>query len=121
MVSQKETLRLHPPVPALIRRAVADDVIPLSEPVTLSDGTTTAALPIARGQFVYVPLASLQRAPELWGADAGAYRPARFLEADDGGRGRKEKTKYALWGDLPVFGGASGILFSASCWICALR
>lgn len=88
-----------------MRRAVADDVIPLSEPITLSDGTTTDTLPITKGQVIYIPIASLQRLPELWGDDAAEFRPERFLEEDL--FGRKDKTKYALWGDLLVFGGPS--------------
>lgn len=109
MPLQKETLRLHPPVPALVRQAIAEDILPLSEPVTLVDGTTTEALPISRGQFIYIPLASLQRSADLWGRDADTFRPERFLEvaSEEAARERKEKTKYALWGDLLVFGGES--------------
>ncbi|KAK0506710.1 cytochrome P450 [Armillaria luteobubalina] len=59
----KESLRLHPNAPSLIRTAPHDDVLPLS-------GGKTLAVP--KGQTLVLP--------SLWGDDAEEWNPARFLD-----------------------------------------
>ncbi|GLE05492.1 hypothetical protein PINS_up014515 [Pythium insidiosum] len=63
----KETLRLHPSVPMNSRRAVHDTV--------LSDGTFVPA-----GEFVAVPSYAIGRMTHVWGPDACAFRPERWLD-----------------------------------------
>lgn len=47
---QAPRLRLHPAAPRTDRVALEDDVIPLSNPIHLSDGRTINALPVKAGQ-----------------------------------------------------------------------
>lgn len=61
-----ETLRLYPPIPALIRRALDD--------VTLSDGTT-----VRSGELLVVDLNKSNRDPEVFGPDAAAFNPLRSI------------------------------------------
>lgn len=64
-----ETLRLYPAVPVDSKEAAADDVLP--------DGTV-----VKKGTFTgYVPF-SMGRMPFLWGDDAAAFRPERWLGED---------------------------------------
>ena len=60
-ISLQETLRFHPIFHSLIREAAQDDVLPLSEPLILTDGTTTMELPIKKGQVVYTSILVYQR------------------------------------------------------------
>lgn len=61
-----ETLRLHPPTVALLRRALTD--------VALRDGRV-----IGEGEHVAVDLAAANRDPAVFGPDADAFRPGRPL------------------------------------------
>ncbi|KIJ59411.1 hypothetical protein HYDPIDRAFT_162418 [Hydnomerulius pinastri MD-312] len=77
-----ETLRLHPPVPEFTRVAAEDDVIPLSEPVRTAAGQTVSSISIAKGTLLAIPIASINRSTAIWGPDAKAFRPERWLEED---------------------------------------
>ncbi|KAJ6604941.1 cytochrome P450 [Mycena sp. CBHHK59/15] len=61
----KETLRFYPAAPYLERVASQDSI---------------AFLPIEKGQFVAVAIASYQRLESLWGLDADQFKPSRWLE-----------------------------------------
>lgn len=63
-----ETLRLYPSVPKEWKSVVADDTLP--------DGTFVPAGSI----LIYLPYA-MGRSPGLWGDDAPAFRPERFVDA----------------------------------------
>ncbi|KAL7424269.1 hypothetical protein Q5752_001856 [Cryptotrichosporon argae] len=80
----KETLRVNPSIPGTIREAVKDDVIPLAEPITLVDGTTTSSIQIRKGQFVHMPIEMLNMAPSIWGPTAYTFDPSRWLDAGAG-------------------------------------
>ncbi|KAK0210011.1 hypothetical protein DFS33DRAFT_250589 [Desarmillaria ectypa] len=45
----KEVLRLHPIAHTLMRRAVQDDCLPLSEPIITKDGKALKDIPIPKG------------------------------------------------------------------------
>ncbi|PBK67824.1 cytochrome P450 [Armillaria solidipes] len=75
----KETLRFHPIVPALLRIAAYDDVIPLTDPVTTSTGAKLTEIPVEKGQLVEIAIAYYNRNPTVWGSDADAWNPDRFL------------------------------------------
>ncbi|PIL37513.1 cytochrome P450 [Ganoderma sinense ZZ0214-1] len=63
-----ETLRLHMTgVPRLARHAF-DFALPDSDPVA-----------VAQGDIFLLPMSAPNRDPELWGADAEAFNPGRFL------------------------------------------
>lgn len=73
-----EALRLFPPIPFEIRQCQADTALP--------DGTL-----LPRGAVLVWCLWAMQRAREIWGGDAGVFRPERFLvdggDVRDGGGG----------------------------------
>jgi cytochrome P450 len=79
-----EVLRLHPAVVETPRTAIKDDIIPLSAPITLPDGSSTDRIFIAKGQTVTVPLNAVNRARNFWGEDAKEFRPSRWLASDLG-------------------------------------
>ncbi|EAU81974.2 cytochrome P450 [Coprinopsis cinerea okayama7 len=75
----RETLRLHPPVVATMRAAIADDVIPLGVPFTDRNGKVHDSIQIREGQTILIPIAMVNRIESLWGPDAHEYRPERWL------------------------------------------
>ena len=66
----RETLRLCPPAHSTIRVATEDDVIPLSHPVKLRDGTVTQEVHICKGSYVHIPIEGLNMSKDIWGEDA---------------------------------------------------
>jgi cytochrome P450 len=86
-----ETLRLHPAVIETVRQAGKDDIIPLSQPLTLADGTVTDQIFVEAGSIVSVPIAAVHRLRSLWGEDAHEFKPERWLNNGEGiGAGAKE-------------------------------
>ncbi|KNE58124.1 hypothetical protein AMAG_04942 [Allomyces macrogynus ATCC 38327] len=66
----KETLRLYPSIPTIAPRITTTTV-------TMSDGTV-----LPPGTFVVASTMAIHRSPALWGDDADAFRPERFLDVD---------------------------------------
>ncbi|XP_013196716.2 uncharacterized protein LOC106139766 [Amyelois transitella] len=64
----KESLRLYPPAPVIIRKVVGKGV-------TLPSGVT-----LVPGVGVTIHIWAIQRNPKYWGNDATVFRPERFLE-----------------------------------------
>ncbi|KAK0438185.1 cytochrome P450 [Desarmillaria tabescens] len=79
----KETLRLHSPGHSLFRQAAQDDVLPLSEPITTSDGQVCSQIPICKGQVILASIYTYNRLPSVWGDDADEWNPRRFLDGRD--------------------------------------
>ncbi|TKW22402.1 hypothetical protein SEVIR_4G226200v4 [Setaria viridis] len=67
----KETLRLHPTGPLVVRRSM--------EPCRVSGYDVPA------GATVFVNVWAIGRDPESWGPDPLAFRPERFLEGENAG------------------------------------
>ncbi|XP_022816375.1 cytochrome P450 4C1-like [Spodoptera litura] len=63
----RETLRLYPPVPIIVRKV--ENHVPLPSGITLVPGTG-----------VLVNIWALHRNPRYWGDDAEQFRPERFLD-----------------------------------------
>jgi cytochrome P450 len=70
----KEVLRLVPPVHSTIRVATADDVIPTSNPILMTDGTMSPVIPIAKGTLVHVAIEGFALNREVWGPDAWQFK-----------------------------------------------
>ncbi|KAJ7508464.1 cytochrome P450 [Mycena galericulata] len=78
----KETLRIYPAAPYLERVAGEDLIIPLGSEITTTSGERISHLPVKKGQWVGVAIASYQRLEALWGPDADEFRPSRWLSGD---------------------------------------
>ncbi|KAH9833165.1 cytochrome P450 monooxygenase [Rhodofomes roseus] len=77
----RETLRVHPAAGNRFRinRAVADTVLPLSEPVTTLDGAVLSKIAIPKGTEVLVGVMGSNMNRALWGEDALEWKPERWL------------------------------------------
>ncbi|XP_026729977.1 cytochrome P450 4d8-like [Trichoplusia ni] len=64
----KETLRLYPPAPNLLRKVDKDVILPSGD--TLPEGTG-----------IFLSLFATHRNPKYWGDDAEQFRPERFIDA----------------------------------------
>ncbi|KAJ3870026.1 cytochrome P450 [Lentinula novae-zelandiae] len=93
----KEGLRLHPIVPALIRQAASDDVIPLEFPVISESGEELSQIPVSKGQRVSVSISVYNRLTQVWGKDANEWNPERFLHET------KKDTTLGVYANLMTF------------------
>ncbi|KAJ6590070.1 cytochrome P450 [Mycena vulgaris] len=75
----RETLRLHPPVAMIQRRADVDTTIPLWKPITGINGNEITALNVTKGTDFILASISAHRDPEMWGQDALEFKPERWL------------------------------------------
>ncbi|EGO22825.1 putative monooxygenase [Serpula lacrymans var. lacrymans S7.9] len=75
----KEALRVCPPVHGLVRGALEDTMIPLSEPIMVG-GKETRHVEIRKGSVVHIPIEGLNLSEDLWGPDAAEFRPQRWLD-----------------------------------------
>ncbi len=91
----QEVLRLHPIVPALVRTAGRDDVLPLALPIVTKDGETLTELPIQKGQDVIVSICAYNRLPSVWGSDADEWNPRRFLDMS-----KEKQTSVGVYANL---------------------
>jgi len=57
-----------------------DTILPLSKPVTLTDGTIITEVFIPKGYGAVVSVLAANRNPDLWGEDAGKWKPERWLK-----------------------------------------
>ncbi|KAF7353805.1 hypothetical protein MVEN_01066000 [Mycena venus] len=74
----RETLRIHAPVPATMRVAVQDDIVPLAQPFTDIHGTVHETLKVTKGQTIMIPILALNRNPAIWGPDSMEFVPERW-------------------------------------------
>ncbi|KAG9018780.1 hypothetical protein FRB90_009784 [Tulasnella sp. 427] len=79
----RENLRLNSVVDSTIRCAGKDDSIPVSTPYTDKNGVERTEIQIAAGEQIYVPLSLVNRDRAIWGEDADAFNPNRWLEGKD--------------------------------------
>lgn len=66
-----EALRLYPQPPIVIRRALTDDMLPLA-------WGTEKQVSVKRGSDIFILVWNLHRSPQLWGDDAGEFKPGRW-------------------------------------------
>ncbi|KAF7296777.1 hypothetical protein MIND_00908400 [Mycena indigotica] len=74
----RETMRLHAPVLFMLRKAMTDDVLPLSNPVIDREGKEHWSLPVPKGQIIHLPIWAVNTSTEIWGKDALEFRPDRW-------------------------------------------
>ena len=76
-----ETLRLFPPIPLNMRQSRSTScTLPPADPTYPSDSSAPLYIP-KNTSFMYIPLLT-QRNPALWGADANAFDPERWLDPE---------------------------------------
>ncbi|KAH6909246.1 cytochrome P450 [Coprinopsis sp. MPI-PUGE-AT-0042] len=75
----RETLRLYPAVPISNRQATQDIILPLSKPLQGTDGQLKSEILVPKGSMVFLSILGCNRSTELWGPDAGEWKPERWL------------------------------------------
>ncbi|KAH9023440.1 cytochrome P450 [Lactarius pseudohatsudake] len=75
----RETLRLYPPVPGVMRTTRSDVVLPLSAPIRDVDGREVHEIFVPKNTNVFAQIYNLNRDPSIWGADAAEWKPERWL------------------------------------------
>lgn len=75
----RETLRLHPPIPILVREALQDASVPLLTPVKGLDGREMDSILVPKGTRIFMSLWNANRDVTLWGPDAEEWKPERWL------------------------------------------
>ncbi|KAI4520759.1 cytochrome P450 [Schizophyllum commune Loenen D] len=76
----RETLRMFPPIPTLMRKTIKDVVMPFSHPITGVDGREMSDVFVPAHTPVLISALSANRNPELWGEDAAEWKPERWLK-----------------------------------------
>ncbi|KAJ7206941.1 cytochrome P450 [Mycena haematopus] len=74
----RETLRLYPPVTAMTRTVTQDSILPLSTPITSTDGRHLDAIAVPKGTDVYIAIAAANHNKAIWGPDALEFKPERW-------------------------------------------
>ncbi|KAF8162780.1 cytochrome P450 [Crassisporium funariophilum] len=94
----RETLRLYAPVPATLRVAMKDDLLPLSKPFIDRKGKVHHELQIRAGQMVIIPIALINQAKSTYGEDAGEFKPERWDNIPDAAA-----SVPGVWGNMATF------------------
>ncbi|KAJ7072910.1 cytochrome P450 [Mycena amicta] len=97
----KEVLRVHPVSFNNFRQSAADDVLPLSRPITLTSGEVVTELPVPKGMKVIISIAAYNRNKDVFGEDAHLFNPERWLD----GSMRKPEAPVGTYANLLTFAG----------------
>lgn len=76
----RETLRMYPPVPVTNRGAAKDAVLPLHTPVQGANGKVLTEVIVPGNTDVLISLVGCNTSTQLWGPDAGEWKPERWLD-----------------------------------------
>ena len=76
----QETLRVHPVAFMGSRRALEDEVIPLSRPLKLPNGRSITEIPVSKGQNIWIDIPGYNRLPSIFGEDAHEFNIDRWLD-----------------------------------------
>ncbi|KAJ7496593.1 cytochrome P450 [Mycena latifolia] len=97
----KEVLRFHPVSFNNFRQSATDDVLPLFRPITLRSGEVITELPVPKGMKVIISIAAYNRNKDVFGHDAHAFNPERWLD----GSMRKPEVPVGVYANLLTFAG----------------
>ncbi|KAG6864977.1 hypothetical protein C0991_005846 [Blastosporella zonata] len=75
----RETLRLHAPVPKVMRVAREDVVLPLLTPIKGVDGCDMESILVPKNTKIIISILNANRDPLLWGPDSLEWKPERWL------------------------------------------
>ncbi|KAH9890430.1 cytochrome P450 [Cubamyces lactineus] len=75
----RETLRLYAPVQFTSREVAQDAKLPLLSPIRGVDGTMMSEIAVPKGSTVVMNYTGSNTNKELWGEDAGEWKPERWL------------------------------------------
>ncbi|KAI0631202.1 cytochrome P450 [Trametes polyzona] len=84
----RETLRLHPPTSIMHRVATKDAILPLQDPIRTPAGEEVKSVRVPAGTTLAISILGANRNTRVWGADAGEWRPERWIAASGGAQGR---------------------------------
>ncbi|KAH8119691.1 cytochrome P450 [Phellopilus nigrolimitatus] len=77
----RETLRVFPPVPQVVRTTRRDVVLPLLYPLPAADGRPgIREIPLKNNTGIVVSIIGANRSKRIWGEDAGEWKPERWLK-----------------------------------------
>ncbi|KAJ2926652.1 hypothetical protein H1R20_g10424, partial [Candolleomyces eurysporus] len=75
----RETLRLYATVPFMNRETRKDIILPLSRPITTTDGKMLDEVFVPKDTQLFISLLHCNTDPDLWGPDAAEWKPERWL------------------------------------------
>ncbi|KAF8267906.1 cytochrome P450 [Lactarius quietus] len=75
----RESLRLYPPLPGVMRTTQSDTILPLSTPIHDVDGREIHEVFVPANTDLVVQIHHLNRDPSIWGSDAAEWKPERWL------------------------------------------
>ncbi|KAJ8488429.1 hypothetical protein ONZ51_g3565 [Trametes cubensis] len=75
----RETLRLYAPVEFTSREVAQDAKLPLLSPIRGMDGTMMSEIVVPRGTIIVLNYTGSNSNRQLWGDDAGEWKPERWL------------------------------------------
>lgn len=75
----RETLRLHPSVPFVMRTTRQDTPLSLARSFTSLDGRDTKEVLVPKGTQLILSIIACNRDPLIWGSDAEEWNPDRWL------------------------------------------
>ncbi|KAJ7177114.1 cytochrome P450, partial [Mycena filopes] len=96
----REVMRVHSPAVFAQRKAMEDDVLPLSKPYIDRQGNSHNTLPISKGQMIHVPILAVNTDKEIWGADAHEFNPERWENTPE-----RATAIPGVWANLMTFFG----------------
>ncbi|KAH8119663.1 cytochrome P450 [Phellopilus nigrolimitatus] len=77
----RETLRVFPPVPQVVRTTRRDVVLPLLYPLPAADGRPEVReIPLKNNTGIVISIIGANRSKRIWGEDAGEWKPERWLK-----------------------------------------
>ncbi|KZT18500.1 cytochrome P450 [Neolentinus lepideus HHB14362 ss-1] len=101
----KEVLRLHPVGYHMNRQPRTDDVIPLHKPIVTSKGEQISDVFVPAGTKMIISVAGYHRNKDVWGPDAHAFKPERWLDASFPGLNNKTGLTVGMYSNLMTFSG----------------